>query len=255
MRPPRVDLPNIRRLFIPDPGYVICDADLSGADAQVVAWEADDEDLKDAFRKGLKLHVKNATDMWGDKYTNASSVDQAKMYRGVKVGVHLTNYGGSARTLAITQGWTIVEGKRFQKDWFALHPGILTWHDRVSESLASPSRSVSNKFGFHFPFFDRISNCFTEALAVVPQSTVATSCFLGALQVGEALSWVQLLLQVHDSLVFQIPKSRVPDLPLVRKHLLNEVPYDDPLIIPWDLAISDRSWGDCKKIEWENARV
>ena len=46
-------LPNIRKFIVPDPGYLIVDADLSGADAQVVAWEADDADLKEAFRDGV----------------------------------------------------------------------------------------------------------------------------------------------------------------------------------------------------------
>ena len=41
-----IPLPNIRKIFIPDPVYILIDSDLAGADAQVVAWEADDEDLK-----------------------------------------------------------------------------------------------------------------------------------------------------------------------------------------------------------------
>ena len=39
-------MPNIRKLYVPDPGYEIFDIDFSGADAQVVAWEADDKPLK-----------------------------------------------------------------------------------------------------------------------------------------------------------------------------------------------------------------
>lgn len=64
-------LPNVRKLFIPDPGYTIYEADLRGADAMVVAWEADDEDLKDAFRRGLDVHAKNAEDMLGSLFTHA----------------------------------------------------------------------------------------------------------------------------------------------------------------------------------------
>ena len=58
-----VELPNIRKLFVPDPGYVIFDADLAGADAQVVAAEAGDSDLLAAFKGGLDVHTKNATDL------------------------------------------------------------------------------------------------------------------------------------------------------------------------------------------------
>lgn len=66
--PPEFKLPNIRKIFIPDPGYVVFDCDLAGADAQVVAWEADDEDLKRAFRAKLDVHAHNATAMWGDEF-------------------------------------------------------------------------------------------------------------------------------------------------------------------------------------------
>ena len=54
--PLSIRLPNVRKLFITDPGYVMYEADLKGADAQVVAWEAEDDDLKAAFRAGVDIH-------------------------------------------------------------------------------------------------------------------------------------------------------------------------------------------------------
>lgn len=248
-------LPNIRRLFIPDPGYVIIDCDLKGADAQVVAWEAEDEDLKDAFRRGLNVHEKNATDMWGERYTSLppGSHERKHSYKQIKSGVHGTNYAGSARTLAISLGWSVSFAQDFQRKWFRLHPNISKiWHESVRRSLETES-CVRNKFGFHRYFFDRIDTIFPEALAWGPQSTVALTCFRGALQVRDRLAWVQILLQNHDSLVMQIPRKRVPDLLLVRDALLNPVPYEDPLTIPWSLSISPKSWGDVKGMEWEKA--
>lgn len=247
-------LPNIRRLFIPDPGQVICDVDLAGADAQVVAWEADDEDLKEAFRKGLKLHKKNAVDMWGDRFTKLeeTSHEYSRLYDEIKKGVHAANYLVSARTLAITLGWTISDASAFLDRWFSLHPGIRDWHKRTAQSLET-SRSVTNRFGFRIYYFDRIDSVLAEAVAWLPQSTIAHTCFKGALQVKHHLPWVQFLIQVHDSLVFQIPKKRLADILLVQRHLLNTIPYPDPLTIQWGLAVSTKSWGDCEKIEWETA--
>ena len=248
-------LPNVRRLFIPDPGHVILDCDLSGADAQVVAWEANDDDLKDAFKRGLKVHHKNAADMWGDRYTALvdGSHEKEQLYKQIKSGVHGTNYGGSARTLAVTLGWTVKFAEEFQRKWFALHPGIKTnFHGGVRDSLER-FRGVRNRYGFRITYFDRIDSVFPEALAWIPQSTVALTCFRGALQVRERLPWVQLLLQVHDSLVMQIPRNRLRDILLVRDALLNQVPYPDPLTIPWDVSLSGRSWGEVKKVKWEEA--
>jgi DNA polymerase-1 len=248
-------LPNIRKLFIPDPGHILLDCDLSGADAQVVAWESEDEDLKDAFRRGLKLHKKNAADMWGAEFTSLSedSPQYKRLYDEIKKGVHATNYLGSARTLAITLGWTVAKAEQFQSRWFALHPGIKTkFHGRVHAEL-SRSRSVTNKFGFRIFYFDRIDSVFSEAVAWLPQSTVANTCFKGALQVRERLPWVQILLQVHDSLVLQIPRHRLPDIVQIRDALTNTIPYSDPLTIPWSLKLSPVSWGDAKDYKWEEA--
>ena len=59
-----IELPNIHKLFIPDPGHFIAEADLSSAEAQVVAWEAGDQDLMEAFKAGLNVHIKNARDVF-----------------------------------------------------------------------------------------------------------------------------------------------------------------------------------------------
>lgn len=248
-------LPNIRRLFIPDPEHEIADCDLSGADAQVVAWEAQDEELKEAFRKGLKVHILNARTMFPDKVRGWSdeAIKESKLYKQNKQAVHATNYGSGARTLAQTLGWTVAETENFQKRWFGAHPGIKGWHNRTEMALRT-TRSVSNAFGYKRTYFDRVDALLPQALAWVPQSTVAIVCFTGALQLRRAVPEVQLLIQVHDSLVFQYPRAlRHVLLPRIQKALENPVPYPDPLTIQWGLAISDRSWGDCTDMKWPKA--
>lgn len=245
-------LPNVRKLFLPDVGYTIFDADLAGADAQVVAWEAEDEDLKAAFRARLDVHHKNATDMWGESFTKLDPKSDAyyKKRQSCKHAVHGTNYGGSPRTVAAHPAinWTVHEADQFQKRWFSLHPGIKTnFHGKVEASLRA-TRSVKNPFGFQRVFFDRIDACFPEALAWIPQSTVALNTYLGAFQLEAKFSIVQILLQVHDSLVFQFPTSKTPDYNALRSALAVTTPYSDPLIIPWGLAASDKSWGEVKKV-------
>jgi len=242
-------LPNIRKLFIPDPGKNIYDVDLSGADAQVVAWEAEDEDLKEAFKAGLKIHHKNAEDMWGTQYTQADEHERAKRYKQIKAGVHGTNYGGSARTIAITLGWTVHEADQFQTRWFDIHPGIKRWHKRVEKSL-STTRSVSNAFGYRIIYFDRIDNVFTQALAWIPQSTVAIVCRKGGLQLHKNHPEVDLLLQVHDSWVFQRPTFMHSSINSIKSSLEVVTPYDDPLVIPWEISYSPVSWGDCVEMDW-----
>lgn len=252
------DLPNIRKLFVPDRGYTIFDVDLAGADAQVVAWEADDDDLKRAFRAGEKIHEKNARDIYGPLYDAAEGARDKKgtpkgrMYDACKRRVHATNYGASAFTLARHPdiGGSVEENQRFQDTWFRLHPGIVGWHSR-SQRLLESGRTITNRFGYRIIYFDRIDGLLPQALAWLPQSTVAEVCFRGALQLEERCPYVEILLNVHDSIIFQIPTGRVCESTLyeMRSALAVPIPYDDPLTIQWGFSMSEVSWGDCQEVK------
>jgi DNA polymerase-1 len=236
-----IELPNIKKCFIPDPGYIIGDFDLKQADAQVVAWEADDDVLKEIFRTGADLHRINAEDL------NCGRLEAKK-------GVHLTNYLGTPRTLAAAIGCTVHVAENFQRRWFDIHPGISDWHRRIESSLQK-TRSVSNKFGYTRTYFGRIENILKEAVAWIPQSTVAIIITKALNELDQYDPFLlHLLLQVHDSIVHQFkPQYRDLVLQKTKKAMEIEVPYDDPLIIPCDAALSTVSWGDCEKVDWPEA--
>lgn len=245
-------LPNIQSIFIPDPGHTLLEVDLKGADAQVVAWESNDDDLKCAFRAGVDVHSKNAEDMLGASFSSLSENDprRKQLRYEYKRAVHATNYGGKSRTIARTNGWTVHETERFQQKWLSLHPGILEWHTKVRSSLSSV-RGVSNAFGYRITFYDRIDSLLPQALAWIPQSTVAILCFKGALAVRAQLPEVPILMNNHDSNIFQAPTPQLTVLlPQIHSLLHIPIPYPDPLLIPWELKLSDKSWGDCKPREW-----
>lgn len=245
------ELPAIRKIFVPDSGYEIFDVDLAGADAQVVAWDADDPILKQMFREGKKIHAENAKDLFGK---NAGPDGKREPYYSLtKRGVHATNYVCKPPTLAKHLNMSVHEASKFQKRWFDIHPWILAWHRRIEGELQS-RRAISNIFGYHRHFFGRIEELLPEAVAWIPQSTVAIVCNMALCQVDENLPEVQLLLQVHDSLVGQYPiPLRDAVLPRLRQHLSVRVPYSDPLVIPWGLKVSTQSWGHVKELKWPTA--
>lgn len=245
-----IPLPNIRRFFIPSPGYILVDADLAGADAQVVAWEADDTDLKAAFRASLNLHIKNARDVFPNETKHMTDkeikdTDHAGgIYHDNKRMVHATNYIGSAKTIAEAIGRPLHAVRQFQHTWLVvLHPGIADWHDRIETQLQN-TRTIHNKFGYRIIYFNRVQTLLPQALAWIAQSTVALTCNKGGLQIRAKYPWLQLLLQVHDSLVFQIPISKESQLDAIRETLEVPIQYSDPLVIPWGMKTSRQSWGD-----------
>ena len=239
----KFDKPNVRKWFIPDPGYTIFDADLQQADAQVVAWEANDEKLKEIFRDpNTDLHDENAKDIFGKLTPHARVL--------AKAGVHLTNYGGKARTLARTLGITVHMADAFQRRWFLAHPNIRAWQRGIERQLQT-TRTIANKFGFKIRYFGRVDQLLTEALAWIPQSTVAHVINEG-LNALEEHSEIIPQIQVHDSIVGQFKHSFYPRRSEIRDALTILVPYDDPLYIGVDITCSRKSWGDCIAVPWKN---
>lgn len=246
-----IALPNVKRIFEADPGYFICDSDLAQADAQVVAWEAGDEALKAVFRDPeADLHDNNAFDIFGKR--------GGQWRQRAKAGVHAVNYDVKARTLAVALGITIKEAEEFIDKWFTAHPGIYDWQQRIKLTL-NTTRTITNRFGNRKVFFGRVDRALPEALAWIPQSTVALVInrawrrIVDLVERGELSHRdVQVLLQVHDSLLYQVRKitfHRV--LPYIEEAFKVVVPYDDPLIIPAGLAYSDISWGDVRDADWK----
>jgi DNA polymerase-1 len=234
--------PPVRGLFRPDHGMILLDSDLERADAQVVAWESDDEILKQIFREGLDIHTENARLI----YNTGKPTDRERQL--AKSACHAVNYVCKARTLAKTLGITVREAEAFITRWFDIHPGILDWHQRVEDQLMT-TRTIKNIFGYEVMFFDRIDDLLADAVAWIGQSTVALVINHALCNVAENLPWVELLMQVHDSLVMQVPMEHVGRIKEIEQQLLIPVPYADPLVIPVGTKGSNDNWAVCKKLE------
>lgn len=239
-------VPNVRKLFIPDPGKEFFDIDLNRADLMVVIWEADDEELRQAVAEGHDIHTLNAMALFGVRKEGVTY----HMRQLAKVFAHGTNYGGSARTMAINCGVLVAEADRMQKRWFEAHPGILKWHERTADLLAR-QRIARNAFGYSIRFFDRVESVFPQALAWVPQSTVAIVINRALINISNNVPECELLLQVHDSLAGQYP-AHMRNQVLRRIHAESRivVPYEKPLIIETGVKVSKKSWGDCEGVDW-----
>lgn len=239
-------VPNLRKMFVPDPGMTFFDVDLDRADLMVVIWEADDEGLRQAVAEGVDLHTYNASALFGIPEAHI----QYHQRQAAKMFVHGTDYGGSARTMAINCGLTVHQSEIMQRRWFAAHPGIKEWHRRTEAQLQA-TREVRNAFGFRRRYFDRIEAILPEALAWQPQSVVAIVINKGWKRLAETVPECQVLLQVHDSLAGQFPTHLArPVMRKMKKALEIEIPYPRPLVIGVGISTSTKSWGDVQGIDW-----
>ncbi len=237
-----LELPNVRNLFIPDPGFTFFDIDLDSADLRIVAWEAELSEMKAMLAEGKKVYV----EVMKEFYHNPSMTKDAPEYRIFKSLCHGTHYLGKAAGLSSRLGLGVHEIDKIQKWYYGKFPGLKKWQDHVCEQVTK-RRMVENIFGNRMYFFDRIEGTiFNQAIAWIPQSTVGLLINRAYVAIDRELPDVQILLQVHDSLAGQYP-THLGDY--MRDQIVEKskivLPYSDPLIIPVGVKTSRSSWGDC----------
>jgi DNA polymerase I-like protein with 3'-5' exonuclease and polymerase domains len=243
-------LPNVRKIFVPDPGFTMFDADLSKADLRIVVEEADESELRTMLREGRDPYVEVAREFYRDPSITKTRSDGSPhpKYKVFKSFCHGSHYVGTAAGLAQRLGLTVHESEKTQKWYFSKYPAIPKWHTRVRAQLAA-KHYVENAFGNRRYYFDRIDEALLrQAIAWIPQSTVALYINRIWLNLWENYKHIWILLQVHDSLVGQFPTYRksacLADLARAAASVV--IPYPNPLVIPVGIKTSEVSWGHCE---------
>lgn len=244
-------LPNVRKLFIADEGMEYFDIDLDSADLRVVTWDSDCAEMKAYFAAGKKPYVEIAKEYFQD-----DTIDKTHdAYKAFKVICHGSNYDGGASEIfsrmpksAKVEGLSIERITGIQKWYFDRFPEIKEWQKKIEMSIRQFG-FVENVFGYRIWCFDRLEGTvFKQAIAAVPQSTVACLINRGYKAIHDNEPEIQILLQVHDSLAGQYPKLlRNQCKQKVIDHCSIPLPYKSgELIIPVGLKHSSISWGDCQ---------
>jgi len=94
-------------------------------------------------------------------------------------------------------------------------PGIRTWHDKTAHQIQSTGTLIT-PFGRRTQFWSRLDDAATLRLAIayVPQSTIGDLLNLGLYRVWQELhsQGVEVLGQVHDAILGQMPTEQVDEL-------------------------------------------
>jgi DNA polymerase-1 len=225
------------------------DIDLSKADLRIVVWESDCKEMKAMLKEGRDPYIEIAREFYRDPTITKKSASGGEnpKYRLFKSFAHGTHYLGTPQGLARRLGLTVHEADRTQRWYFERNPEIRAWQNEFVRTL-NRTRKVRNVFDFERYYFDRIDDSTArEAIAWLPQSTVALYINHILVALDETSRLVQPLLQVHDSLPGQFPTARADEsLADLRRAAEIVLPYDDPLVIPIDIKTSTVSWGACE---------
>lgn len=148
------------------------------------------------------------------KYCDGVIAHGQDSYRQLsKKGGHGTNYYGTPFTMAkhLHVAKHVVEA--FQNDYFAAFPAIRAWHAHVIKQIRETG-TITTLFGRRRMFFGRGNDASTHraAIAFEPQSCTGEQIDRGLHQVWKKFPQVQLLNQVHDSILFQLPFKDIETL-------------------------------------------
>lgn len=238
------NIPNgiIKQLFLSDDNKVLIDADLSQAEARVVAYLACDKRFIQVFEAGGDIHRKNASNIFGKKECEISHGERELAKRVV----HASNYGMGPRTFANTAGIPEEQAKRLLNQYFAGYPRIKSWHMQIRDTL-NKSRILTTPLGRRRIFYSRFSDSLVkEGLAFIPQSTVAD--IVNRALIALYNRGVDVLLQVHDSIVVQCDANCVEEtIRIMREELERPVLVNgNSLSIPSGFKVGT-SWGKMEK--------
>jgi DNA polymerase I len=226
----------IRRAFIASPGHKLVSADYSQIELRLLAEIADIPVLKQAFRDGLDIHAMTASEMFGVPIKDMPA-EVRRRAKAINFGII---YGISAFGLANQLGIAREEASAYIKKYFERFPGIRAYMDSTRDFCRAHGY-VETLFGrkCHYPDI-KASNAsvrsFNERAAINArlQGTAADIIRRAMTRMEEALGEhqlsAQMLLQVHDELIFEVPDNEVAATLPVVQHVMQDAPFPAVLL-------------------------
>jgi DNA polymerase-1 len=218
----------IRRAFVATPGHALISADYSQIELRLLAHVADIGQLKKAFADGLDIHAMTASEMFGVPVKDMPS-EVRRRAKAINFGII---YGISAFGLANQLGIPREEAGAYIRKYFERFPGIRDYIESTKKT-ARAEGFVRTIFGrkCHFPRINASNpseRAFNERAAInAPlQGSAADIIRRAMIRMDDALGVArldaQMLLQVHDELVFEAPKEQIePTIKLVAKVMVD----------------------------------
>ena len=246
----------IRRAFVAGPGRLLVSADYSQVELRVLAHVTGEERLIEAFARGEDIHRRTAAQVYGID-PGAVTRDMRRVAKVVNFGVV---YGLSDFGLARDTGMSREEAGAFIHSYFESFPAVTRWLEQT--------RMHAREWGWvetftgrrrHLPDIraaNRQLRLAAERMAVnMPIQGGAAEIMKKAMidcdrALRESGSTAQVLLQVHDELVIEVPREDAPALvPLVRGAMSEAYPLMVPLVV--DVKIGE-NWEEMTPVDAES---
>lgn len=209
----------IRKSFIPsERDWIIFAADYSQIELRVLAHIANDENLIEAFNQGMDIHTKTAMDVFHVEKDEVTSV----MRRNAKAVNFGIVYGISDYGLSQNLGITRKEAGDFIERYLNSFPGVKDYMVNIVQDARERGyvTTLLNRRRFLPEITSRNFNLrsFAERTAMnTPIQGTAADIIKKAMvdiiaRIQKEGMEAKLLLQVHDELIFEAPKTELTKL-------------------------------------------
>jgi DNA polymerase I len=207
----------IRRAFVAEPGHLLLSADYSQIELRLAAHVADVPELKQAFRDGVDIHALTASQVFGVPLA-AMDGNTRRRAKAINFGII---YGISAFGLGQQIGVPTAEAGAYIRAYFERFPAILAYMERIKTDCRRTGY-VETIFGrkcfipgIRDPNPARRAGAERQAINAPLQGSAADIIKRAMGRIPRALARAglkaQMLLQVHDELLFEVPEAETGD--------------------------------------------
>jgi len=205
----------VREAFVAPAGHVIASADYSQIELRIMAHLSNDEALLKAFHEGLDVHKATASEVFGVAVEQVSS-EQRRYAKTINFGLI---YGMSAFGLAKSLGIDNTAAKNYITRYFERFAGVKRYMDETRQQ-AKTQGYVETVMGrrlylpeINSPNGPRRAGAERAAINAPMQGTAADLIKLSMVAVQKTLDdqqrKTQVIMQVHDELVFEVPEAEL----------------------------------------------
>jgi DNA polymerase-1 len=244
----------VRSGFVAREGWQLLAVDYSQIELRIVAHMSKDQAMLEAFRAGQDIHATTAAAVHNIDLDDVTS-EMRRHAKAINFGLI---YGMSAYGLTNATDLTLAEAENFIATYFKKFPGVKGYLDGIREKAAEQG-FVETLMGRrrYFPNLERGASYNVrqreerEAINAPIQGTAADIIKIAMLRLPEEIEKAglkaQMLLQVHDELMFEVPEAELEEATgLVQEIMENAFKLDIPLSTD---AKAGKSWGAMEKIQ------
>ena len=230
----------IRKVFIPEDGYVFLDADYSQIELRILAHMSGDDKLIEAYNSAQDIHRITASQVFNIPFDQVTS-QQRRNAKAVNFGII---YGISSFGLSQDLSISKKEADEYIKQYFKTYPTIKSFIDGLVESAKTTGYSVT-MYNRRRPIPELNSSNFMQrsfgervAMNAPIQGSAADIIKLAMINVYNSLKQggykSKLILQVHDELLVETAVDEIDDV----KKIISDIHLAEVLcLVPFGIKV------------------